>query len=183
MLSGFSDDSQLYYWRILGAEQVMRLYRTDPAALSTAYHRRALIPLPRNASELGLAYAASMGSGAAHLHVPAGLYRGLRAPALDLLIELAARVRAISHTPAPLTVASTVMDASYARQEGIDDPPSVTGYTFQIARRYASHAQAEAFQAMLDRLQSLNLIGWIRGDQTIEITVASDADQVITRGV
>ena len=28
-LSGFGDDSSLYYWRILGAAQIMRLYRTD----------------------------------------------------------------------------------------------------------------------------------------------------------
>ena len=29
LLSGFGDDSSLYYWRILGAAQIMRLYRTD----------------------------------------------------------------------------------------------------------------------------------------------------------
>ena len=30
LLAGFGDDSSLYYWRVLGAEQIMRLYRTDP---------------------------------------------------------------------------------------------------------------------------------------------------------
>jgi hypothetical protein len=116
------------------------------------------------------------------LKVPAALYRGLRAPALDLLIELAARVRSISGARAPLTVTSTVADARYEQLLGFDDPPALTGYTFQIARHYASHAQAEAFQAMLDRLQSMNLIAWIRGTSTIEITVAADADKVITAG-
>ena len=29
LISGFGDDSSLYYWRVLGAEQIMRLYRTD----------------------------------------------------------------------------------------------------------------------------------------------------------
>jgi Transglycosylase SLT domain len=215
LLSGFSDDSQLYYWRIRGAEQVMTLYRTDrpalqrlsrletdypstaevlqppdrtpaftdPSALSAGYAHRQLIPLPRNASQLGLAYAASMGSDARRLGVPVALYRGLRAPALDLLIELATRVRAIAKTKAPLTVTSTVMDAKYAGMLGVTDPPALTGYTFQIARHYASPAQALAFQSMLDRLRSLNLIGWIRGDSTIEITVARDADAVLAGGV
>ena len=34
LISGFGDDSSLYYWRVLGAEQVMHLYRTDPAELN-----------------------------------------------------------------------------------------------------------------------------------------------------
>jgi hypothetical protein len=33
LLAGFGDDSRLYYWRVLGAVQVMRLYRTDRSAL------------------------------------------------------------------------------------------------------------------------------------------------------
>jgi hypothetical protein len=36
---------------------------------------------------------------------------------------------------------------------------------------------------MLDRLQSLNLIAWIRGTSTIEITVAPDADSVLAHGI
>ena len=34
LLAGFGDDSSLYYWRVLGAVQIMRLYRTDRSALS-----------------------------------------------------------------------------------------------------------------------------------------------------
>jgi Transglycosylase SLT domain len=34
LLSEFGDDSWLYYWRVLGAVQVMRLYRTDRRALT-----------------------------------------------------------------------------------------------------------------------------------------------------
>jgi hypothetical protein len=214
LLASFGDDSSTYYWRVLGALQLMKLYRSDrsalkrlnqletgypsnaevlqppdrttsfpdPAALAAAYTRHTVIPLPRNAAKLGLAYAATMGSRARQLNVPASLYRGLRAPALDLLIELAARVRAISGARAPLIVTNTVADAKYEQRLGFDDPPALTGYTFQIARRYANHAQAVAFQAMLDRLQSLNLIAWIRGTSTIEITVAADADKLITQG-
>jgi hypothetical protein len=80
-------------------------------------------------------------------------------------------------------VASTVSDRRYQQQLGVIDPPAQTGYTFEIARRYASRAQAEAFQAMLDRLQALNLIAWTRGPATISITVASDASRVIADGL
>ena len=41
-LSGFGDDSSLYYWRILGAAQIMRLYRSDQTVLKNRYS--ALIP-------------------------------------------------------------------------------------------------------------------------------------------
>lgn len=215
LLSGFSDDSELYYWRVLEAEAVMRLYRTDPtalrrlstlqtaypssaealvpgdtypqysdpAALSAAYQRRGLVRLPRDPSRLGIAYAPSMGAEAAALKVPRTLYEGLRPAALALLTELAARVRAISGVPAPLVVAATVSDARYQSRLGVSDPPTSTGYTFQIRRRYASPSQALAFQAMLDRLQALGLIAWIRGPSTIEVTVAPDADAVIAHGV
>jgi hypothetical protein len=65
---------------------------------------------------------------------------------------------------------------------GINDPTAAAGWSFTIARNYASQAQALAFQAMLDRLQSLNLIAWQRYPAEIEVTVASDADRVIVEG-
>ena len=74
---------------------------------------------------------------------------------------------------------STVSDTRYQQQLGGVDPPAATGYSFQILRRYASGAQADAFQAMLDRLQALNLIAWAREPATIEVSVASDAAQAI----
>src|SRR5437764_9942652 len=79
LLSSFGDDSWTYYWRVLAAEQIMRLYRSDPAALralatlqtesdsnayvlhphaqafsdpgalGVAYTRRVILPLPSNA--------------------------------------------------------------------------------------------------------------------------------------
>lgn len=214
LLSGFGDDSSLYYWRILGSEQIMRLYRSDPAALlrlsalendagstaevlhppdrtptfanpdalDLAYASRAILPLPRNPRALGMAYDPGLGSLAHRLGVPAALYRGLRAPALDLLIELAGRVRALSGGAAPLIVTSTVMDDRYEQLLGIDDPPAAAGWSFTIARRYVSEAQALAFQSMLDRLQALNLIAWERYPSEIEVTVASDAGRTIVNG-
>jgi hypothetical protein len=199
----------------LGAEQVMRLYRTDraalnrlsflqtdtgsdafvlhppdavrafadPNALDRAYAARTILPLPSNAARLGLSYDPGIGSLAEQLHFPPALYRGLRAPALDLLIELAARVRTLSHDPtSTLTVTSAVSDQRYQQLLGYSDPPAAAGWSFTIARRYVNGAQADAFQAMLDRLQALNLIAWQRFPSEIEVTVASDASQALVHG-
>jgi hypothetical protein len=214
LLSGFGDDSSLYYWRVLGAVQIMRMYRTDraalqrlarlqtavasnaevlhppdqtpmfadPSGLASAYLSHAIVPLPSNAAELGLRYDPAMGSLARQAATPAWLYRGLRPAALDLLIELAARVDALSGAKAPLTIASTVVDGRYQGLAGLSNPGATTGYSFQLERRYASPAQAAAVQAMLDRLQSLNLIAWAREPAVIDVTVASDASRVIVGG-
>ena len=81
-----------------------------------------------------------------------------------------------------LTVAGTVADAAYLQRLGLSDPPASAGYAFTLARRYVSPAQADALQAMLDRLQALNLIAWERFPSEIEITVASDASQALVHG-
>ena len=99
-----------------------------------------------------------------------------------MLIELAARVRALSGGAAPLIVDSAVTDGRYEQTLGGSDPAPTTGYSFTIARRYVSRSQAAAFQAMLDRLQSLNLIAWERFPGVIEVTVASDAAHAIVDG-
>jgi hypothetical protein len=214
LLSGFGDDSSLYYWRVLGAVAVMRLYRTDrsalerlaslqtavdsgaevlhppsqtpgfsdPGALDQAYASGTVVPLPANAAELGLSYDPGIGSLAHEVGTKPALYRGLRPAALSLLIELAARVRTLSGGKTPLIVTSAVSDADYQQQLGIIDPPAAAGWSFTIARRYVSGAQAAAFQAMLDRLQALNLIAWERYSAEIEVTVASDAPQVLAHG-
>jgi hypothetical protein len=206
LLASFGDDSSLYWWRILGAVQIMHLYRTDRAALRTltreqladgagatvlhppghptrfadasalslAYQRKVMLPLPSNGGALGLAYSARMGSGAAQLKVPRALYRGLRPVALKMLIELAGRIRSLSGAT-PLRVGSTVSDLGYQRQEGLFRPLAATGWAFDIDRVYKDGAQAQAFQELLDRLQSLNLIAWVANGSEIEITVASDA--------
>ena len=215
VLSGFSDQSWLYYWRVLGAAALMHLYRTapstlarlaalhtaldssaevlhppgqtrayaDPRALSEAYTSGTLRPLPSNAAQLGLAYASSIGDSARSLHAPAGLYRGLTPTAVALLVELAGRVRTLAHTRAPLTVTGAVSDLRYQRLLGTQDPPAAAGWSFTLSRAYAGHAQAEALQETLDRLQALNLITWVRYPGDIEVTVASDAARVIAHGV
>ena len=207
LLASFQDESSLYYWRILGAVQIMKLYRTDrgalkrlssleladaaggsvlhppgrpkrfatPQALSDAYQAKTVVPLPSNASALGLAYDASMGSGAAAVSAPRSLYRGLSPIALHLLLELADQVRKVSGGLTPLRVGSTVTDARFDAARGSFDPMAETGYAFAIDRRYRSGTQAGAFQDLLDRLQSLNLIAWVADGNHIDITVANDA--------
>jgi Transglycosylase SLT domain len=214
LLASFGDDSSLYYWRILGAAQIMRLYRTDrpalvrlaslqvasgsaaevlhppdrtaafsdPNALYDAYASHTLVALPANAAQLGLSYDRTIGSEAQQLKVPARLYRGLRPAAVDLLIELAARVRALSSGAEPLIVSSAVTAARHQQVLGAGDRTATTGYSFTIARRYRDRSQAAAFQAMLDRLQALNLIAWERFPGVIEVTVASDASRAIVDG-
>jgi hypothetical protein len=214
-LSGFSDQSWLYYWRVLGAAAVMHLYRTHPSALvrlaslqtalastaealhppdrtatyanpralSDAYASGALRPLPANARQLGLAYARSIGADAHTLHAPAGLYRGLTPAALALALELAARVRTLAHGEAPLTITGAVSDNRYQQLLGTSDPPAAGGWSFTIERKYVGPAQARALQAMLDRLQALNLIGWTKYPGEIEVTVASDAAAAIAHGL
>jgi hypothetical protein len=207
LLQSLGDDSSLYWWRILGAVEIMHLYRTDPAALarqtslqlaadggatvlhppgapprwqtpralSRAYRRRTLVPLPRNAAALGLAYDPAMGSGAAALSAPRALYEGLRPIALGELIAMAGQARTLSGGATPLRVAATVQDERLQTETGADEPLAATGYEFDIARVYRSGAQAQAFQELLDRLQSLDLIAWAADGNVIEVTVASDA--------
>ena len=215
LLSSFGDDSWTYYWRVLAAEQIMGLFRTDPSALrrlsslqtgaesaalvlhppdltpgfgdpealQSSYADRRLVRLPRNPASLGLAYDPGIGSYASKLGVSPAIYRGLRPVALETLIELAARVRALSGGMAPLIVTSTVADRRYQQLIGESDPPAASGWSFTIARHYASRAQAAAFQAMLDRLEALNLIAWQRYPAQIEVTVASDAGRAISGGL
>jgi hypothetical protein len=207
LLAGFGDDSSLYYWRLLGAMQIMRLYRTDratlerltglelasgsdaqvlhppdrtpsfadPRALAAAYRSGELVPLPTNAAALGFLGSPTIGSHARRLGAPAALYRGLRPVALRLLIAMSARVRTLAGGAAPLRLVGAVSDARYLRLTADGFTAADNGYSFQILRRYVSEAQRQAFQAMLDRLQSLNLIAWARVPPVIDVTVASDA--------
>jgi transglycosylase-like protein with SLT domain len=213
LLASFGDDSWTYYWRVLAAVRIMKLYRTDraalsrlsalqfaddaggavlhpavapfagPASLAAAYQRREIVPLPSNAAALGLIVDPEMGTGARAVGAPRSLYRGLRPQALRFLIELAAQVRRVSGlSHAPLRLAGTVIDQRLAGQVGVSDPPAETGWAFSVQRRYVARAQATAFQAILDRLQSLHLIAWAREPDAIRITVASDAVAWLRRG-
>ena len=85
---------------------------------------------------------------------------------------------------------STVRDLSYQRLLARDNLYATrayslhtTGFAFDVRRRYGSRAQAAAFQYMLDRLQSLNLIAWVREPGAIHITVSGEASTVDVQNV
>jgi hypothetical protein len=114
------------------------------------------------------------------------LYRGLRPEAYELAVYLAAGVRDVSGTNASLTVTSTVRDVEYQRllvRRNLfatrEYSLHTTGYAFDVRRDYASRAQAVAFQYMLDRLQSLDLIAWVREPGAIHISASSEADDAV----
>ena len=51
-----------------------------------------------------------------------------------------------------------------------------TGYAFDIERVYSNGRQVAAFQFVLDRLQAVNAIAYIRETAAIHIAVAADAE-------
>jgi hypothetical protein len=55
-----------------------------------------------------------------------------------------------------------------------------TGWAFDILRAYKSRAQGLAFEFMLGRLQSLDLIAWVREPAAIHVTVSSDAKSLLS---
>jgi hypothetical protein len=125
-----------------------------------------------------------MGELAGRLKRSRTTYRGLRRPALDLLAYIGAGVKAISGE-APLVVTSTVRDERYQRvllSRNREATPNyslhTTGWAFDILRTYASRAQALAFEFFLERLQSHNLIAWVREPAAIHVTVSGDAQRL-----
>jgi Transglycosylase SLT domain len=114
------------------------------------------------------------------------LYRGLRPEAHELAVYLAAGVRDVAGTRASLVATSTVRDLEYQRVLARRNPFATreyslhtTGFAFDVRRDYASREQAVAFEYMLDRLQSLNLIAWVREPGAIHITASSEAADLV----
>jgi hypothetical protein len=156
-LAAFGDDSSNYYWKLGAAMQIMRLYRTDPKRLARIVRLQtsdaSARPVLLDGAPQGDERSAVSGSG---VRFRTGLK--LRPEALAMAAYMGAQVQAIAHAPA-LGVT------------GGEDG----GWTFRVARTYASPAQAVAFQYVLDRLQVLNAIAWSRDSRSIHVTVARDA--------
>jgi Transglycosylase SLT domain len=219
LLTRLGDDSPTYYWRVLAAREIMRLYREDPdrlreldllhaakasaeevlhppseteryadaVDLGRAWDEKTLHPLPNERARLGFAVDRSMGELATELGQPRELYRGLRAEALALLVYMAGRVKEIAGASQPLRVTSTVRDEAYQQLLRDDNPEAThgyslhtTGYAFDVARAYESGAQAQAFQFLLDDLTARGLIAWIREPAAIHITVAREAEELVS---
>jgi hypothetical protein len=215
VLSSLGDDSATYYWRVLAAERIMRLYRdapdqlareqllqtekgsaedllhppgettsyADPFALGRARADGTLRPLAAPAlTRVGVRIDPRMGELASRVSQSPGLYRALRPEALAALSYMGNAVRAIAGGDGPLRLTSTARDAQYQRalvarnsQATRNFSQHTTGFAFDIGRDYASRRQALAFQFVLDRLQVLNLIAWVREPGAIHVTASTDS--------
>jgi hypothetical protein len=172
------------------AEEVLHPSGTTPSFatpndIADAYQSGDLEALPVDTAVTALRIDPRMGALAPKLEPkqPKALYRGLRPEALAMALYIGALVRQDSGDPgSSLTMTSSVRDDEYQKlliavnfQATRNFSLHTTGWAFDILRRYRSPQQARAFQAVLDRLQSLNLIAWVREPEAIHITVAADA--------
>jgi len=193
LLAGFGDDSATYLWRVYAAREIMRLYRGDRgelarlARLQTAQPSSEEVLHPpgetavfQTRDELEDAYrsgALRSFEGVRGMRLAAGVprvRRGLRPEAYELAVYLAAGVRDVGGTKAPLTVTEAVREADAGGRT-----QHATGFAFDVRRDYSSDTQAVAFQYMLDRLQSLNMIAWVRDRDVIHITSSSEAGKLV----
>jgi hypothetical protein len=172
------------------AEEVLhpldRTPRFDtPVQLKAAWDDDKIRALPNDPALTGLARDGRMGELAERIGAPRGLYRGLRPEALAMALYIGAQVREFSGE-SPLIVTSTVRDVAYQqelmrrnRQATRNFSLHTTGWSFDIARIYESRRQALAFQFVLDRLQVLNAIAWVREPGAIHVTVSADARSLL----
>jgi hypothetical protein len=153
-----------------------------PDDLQSAWDAGDIVAFPDDPTATGLRRDRRMGELAPD---DPDLYRGLRPEALAMALYIGAQVRAISRQT-PLIVTSTVRDAQYqADLAGRNGEATrnyslhTTGWAFDVLRRYRSRRQALAFQFVLDRLQTLDAIAWVREPAAIHITVGGDASALL----
>jgi len=158
---------------------------TLPADLARAWDSGDIVTFPDEEAVTGLRRDRRMGELARRIDQPADRYRGLRRSALAMALYIGAQVRGISGQ-SPLVVTSTVRDASYQHELVQRNSEATrryslhtTGWAFDVLRDYRSRRQAQAFQFVLDRLRSLNVIAWVREPRAIHITVSRDAEVLL----
>ena len=159
---------------------------SEPEDIETARDDGELLALPGDRlREAGIRVDRRMGELAERQDVDASLYRALRPEALALLVYLGDSGKAIAKAE-PLILTSTVRDLGYQRLLTRRNPEAThayslhtTGWAFDVERTYVSRRQALAFQNVLDRLQALNLIAWVREPAAIHITVGAGARELL----
>lgn len=141
-----------------------------------------LVTLPRDAEATHFAIHRRLGELAPQLDGRRRDYAALRPDALFVLEHIASEVFRIAGDDQPLRVTSAVRDLEYQRilvrrneQATRGYSLHTTGYAFDVLRRYGSDEQAAAFQFMLDRLELLGVIAWVREPDAIHVTVAEGA--------
>ena len=97
-----------------------------------------------------------------------------------MALYIGAQVRAYAGGASSLIVTSTVRDQAYQhllvrrnREATRSYSLHTTGWAFDVARVYRDGRHAQAFQFVLDRLQVLNVIAWVREPDAIHITVSA----------
>jgi hypothetical protein len=173
------------------AEEVLHPIETTPrfgtpALLAAAWDDGDIRALPDDPVRTGLARDPQMGELAQRVGAVPGLYRGLQPQALAVALYIGAQTREYAGGIGPLDVTSTVRDEEYQRQLVLANREATrnyslhtTGWAFDVARRYRSKRQALAFQYVLDRLQVLDAIAWVREPAAIHITVADGAQRLL----
>ena len=158
---------------------------SSPAKLQGAWDDGQLVAFPRDERVTGLRGDPRMGELARHAGQPRTLYEGLRPEALATALYIGAQVRALSGV-APLVVTSTVRDDEYQKRLVARNREATRGYSlhttgwaFDIAREYRSRVQARAFQFVLDRLQVLDAIAWVREPDAIHVTAAPEGKALL----
>jgi len=153
-----------------------------PKDIVRAERRHTLVPLPSSPGKTYIAVSPFLGQMAHRLHHSRRIYRALRPAAHDILLYIGERVHELSGSKRPLLVTSAVRDLRYQNalkhvNENAARSYSVhtTGYAFDLARSYSSRRQAAAVQFVLDRLEALNLIAYIKETDAIHVAVASHA--------
>jgi hypothetical protein len=157
-----------------------------PAVLRAAWDGDEIRAFPHDPARTGLARDPRMGELAARVGAIPALYRGLRPEALAMALYIGAQTREYGGGDGPLTVTSTVRDEEYQSRlaRGNDEATRnyslhTTGWAFDIAREYRSKRQALAFQFVLDRLQVLDVIAWVREPAAIHVTASADAEALL----
>jgi hypothetical protein len=158
---------------------------TSPERLKQAWDDEDIVAFPDNPRVTGLRRDPRMGELAGRLGQKRSLYEGLRPEALATALYIGAQTRALSGA-APLTVTSTVRDDRYQRRLVARNREATrnyslhtTGWAFDIARRYRSKRHALAFQFVLDRLQTLDAIAWVREPGAIHVTAAPEGKALL----
>jgi len=158
-----------------------------PSDLRAAHDDGRIVALGRPLlTEHGIRIDAQMGALAGRLKRSRRTYRGLRPEALALLVVLGAGTKEISGAE-PLVLTSTVRDQRYQAlllSSGNGEATRsyslhTTGWAFDVLRTYQSRAQALAFEFMLGRLQSEDLIAWVREPAAIHVTVSPEAKTLL----
>ena len=160
---------------------------TTPKALEAALLTARLAPVPEAPEEPEGAFRLDpeLGELAPQVGQKPSLYRTLAPQALAALTLLGAGVATIAPDNPPIVVSGATRDRVYHRlATGARGDYSLhtTGFAFDIDRRYANRPQAEAVQFMLDRLEALNLIAWIRERRDVHVVAAADFDRAVQAG-